>query len=308
MRISFLAISFALFLVACDGSGASGPADSSSSAVESSETVSSVTESSSSVLPLSSEAVPVSSSSSEVLLSSEQSSSSKEFYLSYGTMTDERDGQVYKTVTIEGEIFDAIMNRTGQMITIPKTSWMLENLRYPYLQPTAELDSSSWCFDNEAVNCEKYGRLYLWSAAMDSAALFSEEGKGCGYFAAEEDWQVCSVKKEVSVRGVCPEGWRLPTYEEDFQFTELRLHNVDFAYTDKKPESIGYYESVTGKFMYVESDRFWLSREMTSGVAYFDGFDECTMFYEFGTTLYDVIYWGDKRNASTVRCVKSESE
>lgn len=308
MRISFLALSFALFLVACDSSGASGPADSSSSMVDSSETVSSVTESSSSVLPLSSEATLVSSSSSEVLLSSEQSSSSKEFYLSYGTMTDERDGQVYKTVTIEGEIFDAIMNRTGQMITIPKTTWMLENLRYPYLQPTAELDSSSLCFEKDSVNCAKYGRLYLWSAAMDSAALFSEEGKGCGYFAAEEDWQVCSVKKEVSVRGVCPEGWRLPTYEEDFQFTELRLHNTDFAYIDKKPESIGFYNFARGRFMYVESDLFWLSTEKEAGVAYYDEYDESIMFYEFGTTLYDVIGKDDKRNAYPVRCVKNESE
>ena len=314
MRITFLALSFALFLVACDGGGASGPVDSSSSAVESSETVSSVAESSSSALLSSSEEIssseaePVSSSSSEILSSSEQSSSSKEFYISYGTMTDDRDGQVYKTVTIEGEIFDAIMNRTGQMITIPKTTWMLENLRYPYLQPTAELDSSSLCFEKDSVNCAKYGRLYLWSAAMDSAALFSEEGKGCGYFAAEEDWQVCSVKKEVSVRGVCPEGWRLPTYEEDFQFTELRLHNTDFAYIDKKPESIGFYNFARGRFMYVESDLFWLSTEKEAGVAYYDEYDESIMFYEFGTTLYDVIGKDDKRNAYPVRCVKSESE
>ena len=164
MRITFLAISFALFLVACDGGEASGPVDSSSSAAESSETVSSVAESSSSVLPLSSEEI----SSSSLLASSSSVKRSSSSIVAipcktdttdgcvYGTLVDERDGQIYKTVKIGNQI------------------WMAENLNYAYLQPTERLDSSSWCYDNEPANCDKFGRLYLWSAAIDSAALFSE--------------------------------------------------------------------------------------------------------------------------------------
>lgn len=205
MRITFLAISFALFLVACDGSGTSGPVDSSSSASESSETVSSVAESSSSALLSSSEEI----SSSSLLASSSSIKRSSSSIVAipcktdttddceYGTLVDERDGQTYRTVKIGDQV------------------WMAENLNYAYLQPTKDLDSSSWCYDNDAVNCEKYGRLYLWSAAIDSAALFSETGKGFGdgtcYLIPEEP---TPCEPSGIVRGVCPAGWHLPRYGE----------------------------------------------------------------------------------------------
>ena len=103
----------------------------------------------------------------------------------YGTLTDERDGQTYKTVKI-GEL-----------------EWMAENLNYAYLQPTSDLDSSSFCYNDSAEYCAKYGRLYMWSAAMDSVSQFSTDGAGCGY--GDMCWPATSV-----VRGVCPEGWHLP--------------------------------------------------------------------------------------------------
>lgn len=104
--------------------------------------------------------------------------------ISYGEITDERDGLVYKSVKI-GE-----------------QEWMAENLKYDYNNGTAK----SWCYDNNPENCKLNGRLYTWSAAMDSAAVFSEGGKDCGYEAE------CSASEPV--RGVCPEGWHLPSEKE----------------------------------------------------------------------------------------------
>ena len=104
----------------------------------------------------------------------------------YGLLFDERDGQSYKTVKI------------GKMW------WMAENLNYAYLQPTESLDSSSFCYDGEASNCEKYGRLYLWSAVMDSAAIFSEKSAGCGYGVECEG--------HFRAQGICPVGWYVPSY------------------------------------------------------------------------------------------------
>ena len=115
----------------------------------------------------------------------------------YGTLVDERDGQAYKTVRIGNQI------------------WMAENLNYAYLQPTSTLDSSSWCYDNDPVNCEKYGRLYLWSAAIDSAALFSINGKGFGY--GDDCGTLARPKKcspDIPLRGACPSGWHLTSTEE----------------------------------------------------------------------------------------------
>ena len=108
----------------------------------------------------------------------------------YGTLTDDRDGQTYKTVKI-GEQW-----------------WMAENLNYRYIQQTAEEDSSSYCYDNDPANCAKYGRLYLWSAAMDSAGIIpGNTANGCGYR------KICNLGAG-NIRGVCPEGWHLPDTTE----------------------------------------------------------------------------------------------
>lgn len=109
-----------------------------------------------------------------------------------GTMTDSRDGQTYKTLTIGSQ------------------TWMAENLNYRYTQKLASGDSSSFCLHNSLDSCARYGRLYTWSAAMDSAAIFSEDAKDCG------DSMICGWKEKV--RGVCPEGWHLPDSTEWAEF------------------------------------------------------------------------------------------
>lgn len=109
----------------------------------------------------------------------------------YGMLTDARDGHVYKTVKIG------------------KQWWMAENLNFAYLQGTSSRDSSSVC--HSTYGCEKYGRLYMWSAVMDSAGLYSEEGSGCG------NGTTCRFTDPV--RGVCPEGWHVPTRVELLKLT-----------------------------------------------------------------------------------------
>ncbi len=113
-------------------------------------------------------------------------------------------------------------------IVIGEQTWMAENLNYAYLVKTTKQDSSSFCYDNSADSCAKYGRLYLWSAAMDSAAVFSEDGKGCGM------GTTCSATG--NVRGVCPAGWHLPSYEE-WETLETFVAKSLFG---GKTDSVGY--------------------------------------------------------------------
>lgn len=115
------------------------------------------------------------------------------------TLTDYRDGQVYRTVSIGTQ------------------TWMAQNLNYAYTgvpfyyeDENITSDSTSWCYDNDPANCTKYGRLYTWADAMDSTAFFSTNGKGCGY--TLEDRDMCTPR--YPVRGICPLGWHLPTSSE----------------------------------------------------------------------------------------------
>ena len=110
----------------------------------------------------------------------------------YGTMTDERDGKKYKTVTI-GE-----------------QTWMAENLNY-YDENNLSVKEKSWCFgklDNkDSTTCDVAGRLYTWAAAMDTVKT------GCG------EGTTCSP--HMPVQGICPMGWHLPSEREWIDLAEV---------------------------------------------------------------------------------------
>ena len=129
--------------------------------------------------------------------------------ITYGTMTDARDGKKYKTVEI--------CNKDKSLCQ----TWMAENLNFNsnFLPKgkTAATDSviNSWCYDDNEAYCDVAGRLYTWAAAIDSAALANDADdlQTCGY-GKTCDRLTTSALAEASMQGVCPSGWHLPSREE----------------------------------------------------------------------------------------------
>ena len=66
----------------------------------------------------------------------------------YGSMTDPRDGMVYKTTTIGGQV------------------WMAENLNYFDIEGAPSSIKNDWCYWDKPENCESAGRLYTWKVAQ----------------------------------------------------------------------------------------------------------------------------------------------
>ena len=182
-------------------SSSSDKAESSSSETSSSsvEESSSSVESSSSEVQSSSSVVESSSSVAESSSSSENDvSSSSEYYklswdylnpsISYDTIIDSRDGQVYKIVTIGNQ------------------TWMAENLNYYDTIQLPDLKQHSWCLDDQILNCERYGRYYDNPIAMDYDSSQTSQYKRY----KKEDGTYDSL----NVVGICPNGWRVPTRSE----------------------------------------------------------------------------------------------
>lgn len=117
------------------------------------------------------------------------------------------NGELYscngKPYNPKNYLCDARDNQMYKVVTIGSFMWMAENLNYDYNIETAK----SYCYDDEPANCEKYGRLYTWAAAMDSAAKFSDDCKGCGDNGSDAALVSASTW---TARGVCPEGWFMP--------------------------------------------------------------------------------------------------
>ncbi len=111
----------------------------------------------------------------------------------YGSFTDSRDGQTYKTVKIGNQVWMAENLNYKQKIDAvdlfygkesPYTSefrdyeYYCRLVREDYFRiPKWSEYASSFCYGGDSLNCAKYGRIYTWTVANK----------------------------------VCPDGWRLPS-------------------------------------------------------------------------------------------------
>jgi uncharacterized protein (TIGR02145 family) len=105
--------------------------------------------------------------------------------------------------------FTSVMAYSQQVyetVTIGDQTWMKKNLNRDLL--------GSICYNNDSLNCEKYGRLYFWHTAIDA----------------------------------CPDGFRLPT-DEDWTILTDHLGGQDTSgVVLRKDETIGFGALLGGNY------------------------------------------------------------
>ena len=138
--------------------------------------------------------------------------SGKSFFnsgVSYGSLTDTRDGKTYKTVTIDG------------------TTWMAENLNYADERTTVALQLRNACYGNIEENCTKGGRFYSWTAAMNLTTAYES---------------ALATSENMDGTGICPTGWHVPDTTE---WQNLRKSVSSDAQSLMAVGAWSYYSSIT---------------------------------------------------------------
>lgn len=237
---------------------------------------------------------------------------------SANTLTDLRDNKVYKTVKIGDQV------------------WMAQNLNYAYLNSTyddgeewfnSSKDSSSFCYNNSPKNCEKMGRLYMWSAVMDSAEVFSTNGAGCGIYdnAGVGSSVENTCNPQGNVRGVCPKGWHVPSKEElnkllsvvdpsgsegYFPKASLKLRSKCGWDETEGEDAFGFNATPTG-YCYLGLDcnggtkeaEYWTSTQSTSDDTWTNARSSATLLEMSSTSPSSSTFDDGKTTARAVRCV-----
>lgn len=79
-----------------------------------------------------------------------------------------------------------------EIVIIGKKAWMAENLRFR--------TRDSECLDSDERKCKEGGRFYTWSDALNTQPNCNKTE--------------CKLLGKPHIRGVCPEGWHIPSDSE----------------------------------------------------------------------------------------------
>ena len=114
----------------------------------------------------------------------------------YKKFTDKRNGRTYFYLTINGK------NKDNQPASV---TVMAENLNVGEMidgamDQSSDLKIERYCYDNDSANCEEYGGLYQWAEMMQ--------------FPSECNAKSCADQIQENHQGICPNGWRLLTYDD----------------------------------------------------------------------------------------------
>ncbi len=179
-----------------------------------------------------------------------------------GIFVDERDGQEYKWVRIREQV------------------WMAENINigrriHHKSRPIRDNNIEKYCYGNNEAMCNDYGGLYTWDEAM----LNSMSTGG---------------------RGICPEGWHIPSKEE---WSDLILAiddalKSDYKVLNKQRKSKSGVEGINAS-RYLKSNTKWGNKRLGTDDYKFNALPAGRINYKptkFEYLTEDAFFWTSSDN------------
>ena len=213
----------------------------------------------------------------------------------YKQFTDPRNGRSYYYITIYSEY-------KGYSVTV-----MAENLNIGEMvlgknDQNDDTKIERYCYNNDTTLCDEFGGLYQWAEMMQLPSRCNTES--------------CSNLIQPNHQGICPDGWRLFTYDD---YCVVMGYKDEFGYGIKGLRSSygfagnnysgfsltgGGYRTEKGGFVGIRMRAFWFYPKEN---------DYDTLGYgAVGYVFSDNDYLPDKNagdlkvNGFSVRCVKLE--
>lgn len=213
----------------------------------------------------------------------------------YKTFTDSRNGRSYYYMEFKG------VNRQGDSATVTA---MAENLNIGEMVAgdKDQADDSKverYCYDNDTINCDRYGGLYQWAEMMK--------------LPSECNTKSCADSIKPNHQGICPDDWRLLTYDDFVVILNSNGNNdgikgVRSTFGFGSYNTTGYslvgagYRKNDGSFKDIDDGAYWMyPLEHETNV---------TRVRSSYTSIHQTAFAGlgvnDKSYGVSVRCVKSK--
>ena len=158
----------------------------------------------------------------------------------YGVYTDTREPdnvREYHYLTIYNKDHSDSLTVFAENLNIGKMVEFVDSNSYQVDDTMIE----KFCYDNDSLNCHYYGGLYQWAEMMG--------------FNDSCNTKSCAHLIEENHRGICPEGWRLMTYD-DYKFVAQSENVVHNSYEDMR-SSFGFNGYNATGFSLVPAGYIW---------------------------------------------------
>ena len=256
--------------------------------------------------------VPMESSSSSKVSSSSYFDMTEQFNekVSYGEFTDPRDGQKYRTVTIDYKY---------HMRGVDSVTIFAENLNYGERVPggTVQGKGTKYCYDDDPWYCDNgWGGLYTWSNAMGFPAVcdsFSVASEKCPnkFDLSNKNENFDGDVQFLQHQGICPEGWHVMNEDIWALLSEMSRQDVSL-YMGSKIAGFGkdnlygisllpagYWNPAALEYGHISNSAlYWLPRQ-------YPEYDDCAYRVTVRTNEFNKTFRGLKTQGFSVRCVKN---